>query len=279
MTAPLPKADAFDAFAPTYDDDFSHTTLGHWLRQRVYHHIQPHLPPPARLLELTCGTGLDALWFAQQGWHVTATDGSPAMVAATQQRATQHNLNNQINAFPLTWHQFLSPSPPLSPPYQTIFSNFGGLNTTNQWPALASRFAQSLAPHGLLILTPMGPLCFWETAWYLLHADWPRASRRWRPHTTAHIGNHTIPIYYPSLSQLTTALSPYFTHQATYSLGLLLPPSYLGHFVNRYPRLFHHLNQFEQKFAAWFRSWGDHYITIWQRRPHHPEIDNVIHHL
>ena len=31
---------------------------------------------PGRALDLACGTGRNAVWLAQHGWHVTAVDGS-----------------------------------------------------------------------------------------------------------------------------------------------------------------------------------------------------------
>jgi tellurite methyltransferase len=37
---------------------------------------------PGRALDLACGTGRNALWLSQQGWSVTAVDGSPAAIAA-----------------------------------------------------------------------------------------------------------------------------------------------------------------------------------------------------
>lgn len=36
--------------------------------------------PPARALDLGCGEGADAIWLAQQGWHVTGVDISPSAI-------------------------------------------------------------------------------------------------------------------------------------------------------------------------------------------------------
>jgi hypothetical protein len=58
---------------------------------------------------------------------------------------------------------------------------------------------------------------------------------------------------------------PWFTHQETQSLELWLPPSYLGHFVNRRPGLFRRLNRFEEATARLTGGWGDHYIIVFRR--------------
>src|SRR5436190_14344952 len=43
--------------------------------------------PPGRALDLGCGTGHNALWLAQQGWSVTAIDGSSTAMQILQSRA------------------------------------------------------------------------------------------------------------------------------------------------------------------------------------------------
>ena len=50
-----------------------------------------HLPP-GRVLDLACGTGRNALWLAQNGWNVTALDGSAAAIETLRGRASRLNL-------------------------------------------------------------------------------------------------------------------------------------------------------------------------------------------
>jgi hypothetical protein len=50
------------------------------------------------------------------------------------------------------------------------------------------------------------------------------------------------------------------------SLGLWLPPTYLGHLVNRRPRLFGALNRLERVTAPLTSGWGDHYMLLLERR-------------
>ncbi|NJN98346.1 MAG: class I SAM-dependent methyltransferase, partial [Anaerolineales bacterium] len=78
---------AFDAFAAAYDDDFTHSLLGQLLRPRVWDILAQHFSAGQHVLELTCGTGEDALWLTRRGVHVTATDGSAAMVRQAEAKA------------------------------------------------------------------------------------------------------------------------------------------------------------------------------------------------
>ena len=258
---------AFDTLAAEYDAEFSHTRLGRLLRQRVWAVYRRHFQSGQHLLELACGTGEDALWLVQQGLTITATDGSPEMLTITQHKAKQAGLESHITTHPLTLQSFLHPPPiPLLPvPFDGLYSNFGGLNTISDWHSLAKGIASLVRPGGNVVLVLMGPLCLWEISWYVLHGQIKLATRRWREDATAVIGQSQIPIWYPSARRLRHDFAPWFQHLATESLGLWLPPSYLGHFVEKRPSLFHYLNQLEKATARLTGGWGDHYIMILKR--------------
>lgn len=49
---------------------------------------------PGRALDLACGSGRNALWLCQRGWRVTATDGSPAAIAALQENAAAREVGS-----------------------------------------------------------------------------------------------------------------------------------------------------------------------------------------
>ncbi|MBX3055091.1 MAG: methyltransferase domain-containing protein [Anaerolineae bacterium] len=269
---------AFDAFAPTYDADFTHTRLGQLLRQRVWRVLGQQFHAGQYVLELACGTGEDAVWLAQQGVHVTATDGSPEMVHVTAVKAEQAGVSDRVTAVTLSLQEIAGERNPYavirnpitdheSPitSYDGVLSNFGGLNTTNDWRPLAESLARLVKPGGKVVLVVMGPWCPWEAGWHLAHGEWGTAVRRFRPSASAHIGGSAIPIWYPSARRLRREFAPWFHHLYTESLGLWLPPSYLGHLVERWPRLFTRLNQWERHTARLTGGWGDHYILALQK--------------
>ena len=47
---------------------------------------------PARALDLACGSGRNALWLAEQGWSVTAVDGSPTAIEILRSRASSRGV-------------------------------------------------------------------------------------------------------------------------------------------------------------------------------------------
>ncbi|MFN8181110.1 MAG: methyltransferase domain-containing protein [Bacteroidia bacterium] len=78
----------FDAVAQAYDQQFTRSATGRLQRERVHRFIEtmPLLKKPARVLELNCGTGEDALWLARKGHQVTATDNSAGMLDAAREK-------------------------------------------------------------------------------------------------------------------------------------------------------------------------------------------------
>jgi SAM-dependent methyltransferase len=263
---------AFDAFAPDYDAGFTHTRLGQLLRPRVWHILAQQFTAGQHILELACGTGEDAIWLAQRGVKVTATDGSAEMVRATAAKAQQFGVIERVQATQLSlqemWdgHLLTTHYALRTTQYDGTFSNFGGLNTIGDWRPLAENLAQLVRPGGKVVLVVMGPVCPWEIGWHLLHGEWGTAVRRFKDQATATIGNHAIPIWYPSARRLRHDFAPWFRHLHTQSLGLWLPPSYLGHLVEQRPRLFAWLNRLETKTARFSGGWGDHYILLLERQ-------------
>lgn len=73
---------AFDPAAHEYDAEFTDQLLGQWLRECVWKHTP--FTAPMHILELGCGTGEDARYFAEMGISVLATDASGEMIAVAK---------------------------------------------------------------------------------------------------------------------------------------------------------------------------------------------------
>ena len=276
MTAIDPSA--FDALATDYDNSFTVSQLGRLLRARVWTRLAACFSPAQHLLELACGTGEDAVWLARRGLHVTATDGSADMIGLARAKADSANVPDRVDARHLSLQELIATGlsqkpdapgryrPDSTVKFDGVYSNFGGLNTIRDWRSLARRLAGLVKPRSLALFVPMGPVCPWEIVWYLGHGQPRTAWRRRFGAATAQIGSSTIPIWYASPRLLAAEFSPWFDHIHTESLGLWLPPSYLGHFVDRWPGFFARLCRLERKLAGLTGGWGDHYIIVFQHR-------------
>lgn len=248
---------SFDTAANTYDHDFTHTDLGRWLRGRVWERLSRLYPSGSFVLELGCGTGEDAVWLAQRGVQVLATDASPMMLEQTQAKAVAMGVELQTAILDLN-----ALSPNFSYQFDGVFSNFGPLNCTKEWSALAQFLRPRLKPNAHLGFGVMSPFCLWETLWHGAHLDFKTAARRWKRHTTATLPDGTtFPVYYPTPHRLAAAFAPYFQQTAILGLGVFLPPSDSFGVIEKRPRLARRLMALEQQWASYwpFRTWADHY--------------------
>src|SRR5215468_6447163 len=75
---------AFDSVAGDYDGSRGNNALIQDMRAEMWRWLDATFAPGSRLLDLGCGTGLDAVRMGQLGHLVTATDWSPAMVRRTE---------------------------------------------------------------------------------------------------------------------------------------------------------------------------------------------------
>ncbi len=267
----MEDAQAFDALAEEYDSTFTHTRLGRMLRARVWERLAELVDEGDHVLELACGTGEDAVWLARRGAHVTATDGSPQMLAIARAKVEAAGLADRVTfarldlANPLIEEATGGRNDEML--FDVAFSNFGGLNVLDDWRPLAEFLAARLKPAGRVMLVVMGPACPWEILWHMAHAQPRAAMRRLRQPAMFQVDDQTaIPIWYPLARRLRRDFASWFDHLHTESLGFWLPPGYLAHLVERHPRVFAHLDLLDRRTARLFRDWGDHYIIILRKR-------------
>jgi ubiquinone/menaquinone biosynthesis C-methylase UbiE len=78
------------------------------------------------VLELNCGTGEDAVWLAQKGHRVTATDFSGKMIERCNEKIRQCHLENLVTAQRVAFRNLRMEFHDQS--FDLVFSDFGGLN-------------------------------------------------------------------------------------------------------------------------------------------------------
>jgi 2-polyprenyl-3-methyl-5-hydroxy-6-metoxy-1,4-benzoquinol methylase len=96
---------AFDSVAADYDGPRGNNELIQRMRRTLWQVARSEFPIGARLLDLGCGTGLDAVELARTGYRVLATDWSPQMVARTHARALEAGMAANVEVRHLCIHQ------------------------------------------------------------------------------------------------------------------------------------------------------------------------------
>ena len=195
----------------------------------------------------------------KQGSNNWLARSCPSCAGGSQKLGQHSGLSNWARSIPI----LLPPST-----FDGAFSNFGGLNCLADRRPVARGLAGIVRPGGTVVLGLMGPFCPWETGWHLLHGKPRQAFRRFRSGADAQLEpGITIPVWYPSSRRLEAEFQPWFAVRRMAGIGSLLPPSYLGHLVDRWPGLFGPLARLDQALGPiWPWTWlNDHYLIVLER--------------
>ncbi len=256
-------ARAFDAIADEFDEQRENELTLH-LRRRVYGIVDSLGLHQPRILDINCGTGIDALHFAGEGAQVTGVDISPQMIERARMKFAQTNLQHicfHVGSFEELSHLDLGK-------FDLVFSNFGGLNCTTNLQRVARHISKCLKPGGFLVAVVMPPFSLWEFASFAARGRWKSAIRRWNRSADA-TGFHgkTFQTYYHSPRTFRKAFSPYFRLLRLEGLGILSPSPQSTNFAKRTRWLTRALFRIEPIVARWplLRSIGDHYTIVLQR--------------
>jgi SAM-dependent methyltransferase len=263
---------AFDAVAPRYDAAFTDQQLGRWVREVVWREMDRAFAPGDAVLDLGCGTGTDASHLAERGVRVVATDASSGMLDIARRKVERSGLSDRIAFARLDLrdvrHDGLPSAIIDAAPLAGAYSDFGPLNCLPERRTLASSLAGVIRPGGTFIAVVMGPFSPWETLWYALHAHPRTAIRRFRSGVRSRVGEGMVSVWYPSPRTLRAEFADDFTHVKTLGVGIVLPPSDLGHLIPRAPRLFAAANNLDDRLRAYrpFTWLNDHYLVVFRRR-------------
>jgi SAM-dependent methyltransferase len=252
---------AFDGVAAGYDRSNAGNRLLCAMRERARSTLVRFVSPGARILDLGCGPGTDAVELAKRGYRLTAVDWSPAMVHEAQQFVDANGLSERVTVRRLGIHEIgcLEPGG-----FDAVYSNFGPLNCAVDLGEALALIAARLRRDGVFIASVIGRVCPWEVGFYLLRGDWRRATVRFSR------GLVPVPLagrivwtrYYAPGSFTRACVSAGLTPLWLRSLGLFAPPPYLQAFADRHPRAIGALERIDDRLGAlpMCRQLGDHFL-------------------
>lgn len=258
-------AEAFSRTAAQYDrfaEDHPHLTR---MRRKVYAHLQRFVVPGGRILELNAGTGTDAVYLAQQGYHVHATDIAPGMLQRLQDKVDRLQLHGRIT---IQRCSFTDLTAVHGGPYDAVFSNLGGLNCLPDLAPVIRHLPHVLRPGGTVTWVLMPPVCLWELA--TIGTGQVRfALRRLRSGgTRAHLEGLYFTVHYFSPRQVAAAFGPDYRLLAVEGLSVLTPTAESKNMAVRFPRLYGLLAWLDDRLSPLppWRGWGDFFMITLRTR-------------
>jgi ubiquinone/menaquinone biosynthesis C-methylase UbiE len=227
----------FDAIAAHYDETFTTSKIGYAQRASVWKELEKTFHTGESILEIGCGTGVDACFLAERGVTVVACDSSPQMLNLAIRRIQENGKDRSVRPQLLAAEDIARLR---SRSFDGAFSNFGALNCVGDLQQFARDLAVLLKPGATALLCWMGPCCAWEIAWYLAQGNPAKAFRRFRRGGVAARLSETatVHVHYPSIYRLKRIFSPEFRLLSFKGIGVSVPPTYVEHWANRFPRFF-----------------------------------------
>jgi ubiquinone/menaquinone biosynthesis C-methylase UbiE len=262
---PLPAP--FDAIASTYDIAFTNSLIGQVQRHLVWLEADRTFSTGHQILEINCGTGIDALHLASRGIKVTACDSAPAMIEVAQHLLNTSAFHRVVDLRCLAIEQLAMLE--AEGPYDGIFSNFAGLNCLDDLNSVVRDMSRLVRRGGRLVLCLFGRICLWEILFYALRGDFHRAFRRFRRKGTIAVlaPGSEIVVHYPGVRELGRIFSPYFRLERWSGVGISVPPSYLESFAVSFPRFLKFAARIDGCFGPWpgLRALADHVVLTFER--------------
>ncbi len=258
--------EAFNIAALTFDYDESINEIVKWMRTVVHEIYLKNFKPGDKLLELNAGTGIDALFMAQHGIKVHATDISDNMINAIKEKIKQYNLEGIVSVELCPFENIGQIN---DAGFDGAMSNFGGLNCIGNFEKLSDDLSNKIKSGGKFIAAVMNKTCPWEIFYYLLKLNFKEAFRRYRKEGIfAGLGGEEIWTYYFTPRGFAKYFRNHFTVKKIYTLGLYTPSPYLFGIYNRFPsivKLFMKIDNLIKGIYP-FNRIGDHFIIILERK-------------
>jgi SAM-dependent methyltransferase len=257
---------AFDDVAADYDGPSGNNEIVQYMRERLRRAVLANAPAGSRLLDLGCGTGLDAAYFAERGYEVVGIDSSPLMIERSRDRLRAAGLTGRTEFYVLgieeiallRWSAF-----------DLIYSDLGPLNCALA-PTWVSRDCAGLLRFGgHLVVSLIGRWCPWELGYYGCQGRLERAGLRFqRSFRPVQLGTGSVWTRYYTPAELSMAFQTEFIVRHWRALGLVVPPPYLIGAYRRLGPLRAALSAIEDRIADWpvARDLGDHFLMVLDRR-------------
>ena len=257
-------AEAYNRNADKYDEFIENNPNLQRMRQKVYAHVTSLLPQGARILDLACGTGTDAFWFAQHGYTVHGVDISDGMLKRATEKAKQLGLKSRATFEHLSYTELGRLG---KKQFDCSFSNFGGLNCVSDLKLVGEEVRPLLKANAKVIWALMPPFCLWESA-MLLRGRFKLATRRFSGKSTVFKEGLNYHVYYYTPKQVAQAWGSDFELESVRALSVITPPATNKDFALQRPGMFSLLGKLDDALETVypFKYWGDFTIVTLNRK-------------
>jgi len=265
-------ARGYDLITPSYDHVEAANWVGRRLRRRMQEALFDAFRPGDRVVEVGCGTGIEAIALAERGVHVVATDLSKDMVRLVRAKAAERGLAN-LEARTFAAHEIGKLQEEFGSGFDGAYSHGGVLNMDPRIEEVASGLARLVRPGGRFLCTVVNQTSLFEALFYPLvlrpRKGYRRLGRDIPIPITRHEGfrKYVVPTRFYSPRRFVGYFNGAFEVRHLEGLQILLPPWNLSDWIDRLDPLARAVEAIETRIAARrpFNSWGSIFLADLER--------------
>ncbi len=258
----------FDNIAEEYDHHITGNRMNRLLRDRSLAWLAPRFAGRRRLLEVGCGSGLETLALLRAGHEVVAVDISPKMLGVVRAKADAEALGGRLTTVEGRaggLDQLVDRLGAGS--FDGAYSTYGAINCEPDIAPIVRGLARLLGPGAPFVAGVYNRWCVFEILGYSLTGRFARATGRATNPVPVGASRFCVDVYAYSAAEFRSAFRGDFRWERTEGVPVLLPPSDLVGYSERFARRFNRLAALD----AWigprwpFNGLGDHFLMTFVR--------------
>lgn len=257
----------FDNIAEDYDHHITQNRMNRLLRDRSLGLLKPEFARSRRLLEIGCGSGMETLPILEAGHEVVAIDISERMLEVVRRKAKAAGVAERFTGVRVRASEMLSAPELRAERFDGAYSTYGALNCEPDLRPVATALGRLLPPGRTFVAGVYNRWCLFELLGYGLTFRWSRAlGRRVNPIPVG-TSRFCVDTYAYSVPEFVRRLRPEFQLERVAGVPVLLPPSDLTGYSERFARRFDLLAGVDRALGSrWpLSGLGDHYLAVMRR--------------
>lgn len=259
---------AYDEIASRYDLVPQENRINRLMRAGSLGRIAAAFPPGARVLEVGCGTGDEALALADRGIEVVAIDPSREMVRIATAKAEARRLSDLATFRVARARDLSSIHTDLGGMFDGGYASFSLAYEPDLRP-VADGLDRVLRPDARFLASLPSRVCLVELAVAIGSGHPGFAGRRLSPWRGHKVGARTVPIRSYTPHEFAAAMAGSFTLERIEALPAIVPPPYMNKAYAKFKGLADVLERADSSVRSRFpfRSLGDHFLAELRHRP------------
>lgn len=216
----------YDDIAEEYDATIAKSAVSRRAKQQALELIEHLTPPGARLLDIGCYTGEEALILARKGHHVLGTDISTRMVEIARKKAERARLLDRVRFVAMKASDISRLRDEGEERFHTAYSVYGTLNLEPRLDRVKEALTDLLKPNGAFVCGLINPTVLYEllAAPILMKFHGYRKLAKKGIRLKTGLGNQSVHGFLYSTQEFADLLTPEFVMQEALGIHFFYPP-------------------------------------------------------